>query len=177
MRIGSHFLCGRLIAASMAGVTDRPFRVLGRRPGVSCAVSEMLSSNPAVHDTRETPQRSNHAGEPEPCWIPVAGTDPKEMARAARADVDRGARIIDINKGCPAKKVCDRAAGSVLLPGDNPGMRMARKPVGWYLRKQPNVAKMWARVNRVATLPIRFSLFRAFFAAPQQSPLILNPAA
>jgi tRNA-dihydrouridine synthase B len=177
MRIGSHFLCGRLIAASMAGVTDRPFRVLCRRPDASCIVSKLLSSNPAARNTRKTPQRSNHVGEPEPCWIQVAGADPKEMARAARANVDLVGRIIDINKGCPAKKVCDGAAGSALLTGDNPGMRIARKPFGWYLRKQANVPQMWARVNRVATPPTRFSLFRAFFAAPRQSPLILNPAA
>lgn len=177
MRIGSHFLCSRLIAASMAGVTDRPFRVPCRRTGASCAVPEMLSSNSAVRDTRETPQRSNHAGEPEPCWIQVAGANRKEMARAARANVDRGARIIDTNKGCPAKKVCNRAAGSALLTGDNPGMRIARKPFGRYLRIQANVTQIWARVNRMVAPPTRGSLFRAFFAAPRQSPLILKPAA
>lgn len=115
MRVGSHFLYGRLIAAPMAGVMDRPFRALCRRLGAAFAVSEMVSSNPALRKTRKTRLRTNHAGEAAPRWVQIAGADPGEMAAAARDNVARGAQIIDINMGCPAKKVCNRAAGSALL--------------------------------------------------------------
>lgn len=115
MRIGSHSLSGRLIAAPMAGVTDRPFRTLCRRLGASVAVSEMVSSNPQLRSTDKSRRRLDHAGEREPRWIQIAGADPREMAEAARYNADAGAQIIDINMGCPAKKVCNRAAGSALL--------------------------------------------------------------
>lgn len=115
MRIGSHSLNGRLIAAPMAGVTDRPFRTLCRRLGASFAVSEMVSSNPRLRSTEKSRRRSDHAGESEPRWVQIAGSDPREMAEAARYNADAGAQIIDINMGCPAKKVCNRAAGSALL--------------------------------------------------------------
>ncbi len=115
MRIGSYSVSGRLIAAPMAGVTDRPFRTLCRRLGASFAVSEMVSSDPRLRSSEKTRRRLDHEGEREPRWVQIAGADPGEMAEAARYNADAGAQIIDINMGCPAKKVCNRAAGSALL--------------------------------------------------------------
>ncbi len=115
MRIGSFSLSGCLIAAPLAGVTDRPFRTLTRRLGAAFAVSEMVSSNPRLRNTEKSRRRTDHAGECEPRWVQIAGADPREMAEAARYNADQGAQIIDINMGCPAKKVCNRAAGSALL--------------------------------------------------------------
>ncbi len=119
MRIGSFSVSGRLIAAPMAGVTDRPFRTLCRRLGASFAVSEMMSSNPRLRSTEKSRQRIDHAGESEPRWVQIAGADPREMAEATRYNADAGAQIIDINMGCPAKKVCNRAAGSALLSDES----------------------------------------------------------
>ncbi|MCK8515483.1 tRNA dihydrouridine synthase DusB [Methylonatrum kenyense] len=99
----------------MAGVTDLPFRLLCRRLGAAMAVSEMLTANPELQDSRKTRLRAEHAGEPEPRSIQIAGADPAMLARAARHNVAHGAQIIDINMGCPAKKVCNRLAGSALL--------------------------------------------------------------
>jgi tRNA-dihydrouridine synthase B len=118
MRIGSFSVSGRLIAAPMAGITDRPFRSLCRRLGASFAVSEMVSSNPRLRSTDKSRLRIDHAGESEPRWVQIAGADPREMAEAARYSADAGAQIIDINMGCPAKKVCNRAAGSALLSNE-----------------------------------------------------------
>ncbi|MFZ4702013.1 MAG: tRNA dihydrouridine synthase DusB [Candidatus Methylumidiphilus sp.] len=115
MRIGNYQLYGRIILAPMAGVTDRPFRILCRRFGASLAVSEMISANPDLQSTRKTLLRSDHAGEPEPRIIQILGACPQLMAEAAKLNVGRGAQIIDINMGCPAKKVCNVAAGSALL--------------------------------------------------------------
>jgi tRNA-dihydrouridine synthase B len=115
MIIGNYQLEGCVILAPMAGVTDRPFRLLCRRYGASLAVSEMISSNPQLQSTQKTLLRRNHAGEPEPRSIQILGTSPQLMAEAARISVVGGAHIIDINMGCPAKKVCNVAAGSALL--------------------------------------------------------------
>jgi tRNA-dihydrouridine synthase B len=115
MRIGCVNLSNNLILAPMAGVTDRPFRRLCRRFGAGLAVSEMLSANPALYGSRKSRERGDHRGEPGPIAVQIAGADPQQMADAARFNVDRGAEIIDINMGCPAKKVCKRAAGSALL--------------------------------------------------------------
>ncbi len=115
MHIGPYRLDSRLILAPMAGVTDRPFRAICRSYGASLAVSEMVSSNPTLQDDRKTRLRCDHRGEPEPRAIQILGADPLHMAQAARLNVDRGAQIIDINMGCPAKKVCNVAAGSALL--------------------------------------------------------------
>jgi len=114
-RIGAIELENRLILAPMAGVTDRPFRSLCRRLGAGLAVSEMLSANPALRGSRKSSERADHAGEPGPIAVQIAGSDPTQMADAARYNVDQGAEIIDINMGCPAKKVCKVAAGSALL--------------------------------------------------------------
>jgi tRNA-dihydrouridine synthase B len=99
----------------MAGITDRPFRRLARRFGAALAVSEMVSSRPELRDSRKTRLRLDHAGEPGPISVQIAGADPVQLADAARFNVARGADIIDINMGCPAKKVCNVAAGSALL--------------------------------------------------------------
>lgn len=102
----------------MAGVTDRPFRQLCRELGAGLAVSEMITSNPALYKSRKTQLRLNHVGESSPIAIQIAGADPKMMADAARFNVDHGAQIIDINMGCPAKKVCNVQAGSALLKNE-----------------------------------------------------------
>ncbi|MDD5034017.1 MAG: tRNA dihydrouridine synthase DusB [Methylococcaceae bacterium] len=115
MRIGPYRLDGRLILAPMAGVTDRPFRLLCRRYGAALAVSEMVSANPRLQEGRKTLLRCDHEGENEPRSIQILGADPAQMAEAAKLNVSRGAQIIDINMGCPAKKVCNVAAGSALL--------------------------------------------------------------
>lgn len=99
----------------MAGVTDRPFRKLCRHFGAGLAVSEMITANPALKDTLKTQRRMDHAGEVAPISAQIAGADPRQLAEAARFNVNRGAQIIDINMGCPAKKVCNVAAGSALL--------------------------------------------------------------
>jgi len=115
MRLGPYSLKNNLIVAPMAGVTDRPFRQLCRRLGAGMAVSEMVSSNSLLWGSEKTLRRANHDGEPEPKSVQLAGADPAMMAEAARHNVDRGAQIIDINMGCPAKKVCNVLAGSALL--------------------------------------------------------------
>ncbi len=115
MRIGSYSLANALIVAPMAGVTDRPFRQLCRKLGASLAVSEMVASNWRLRDTPQSRRRRDHGGETEPRSVQIVGADPAEMADAARFNVDHGAQIIDINMGCPAKKVCNTHAGSALL--------------------------------------------------------------
>jgi len=115
MNIGPHFLANPLFVAPMAGVTDRPFRQLCRRLGAGYAVSEMISSRPDLWHTPKTTRRANHEGEPGPIAVQIAGTEPALMADAARYNIDRGAQIIDINMGCPAKKVCNKWAGSALM--------------------------------------------------------------
>lgn len=113
--VGGVRLDNRVLLAPMAGVTDRPFRTLCRRLGAGLAVSEMLTANPALRGTRKSIERADHAGEPGPIAVQIAGSDPVRMADAARCSVDGGAEIIDINMGCPAKQVCRLAAGSALL--------------------------------------------------------------
>ena len=115
MRIGSHLLKNRLVVAPMAGVTDRPFRQLCKKLGAGMAVSEMVTSNSLLYGSAKTARRANHDGEVDPISVQIAGADPAMMAEAARHNVERGAQIIDINMGCPAKKVCNVMAGSALL--------------------------------------------------------------
>jgi tRNA-dihydrouridine synthase B len=115
MRIGPHVLKNRLVVAPMAGVTDRPFRQLCKKLGAGMAVSEMVTSNSLLYGSAKTARRANHEGEVDPISVQIAGADPQMMADAARHNVDRGAQIIDINMGCPAKKVCNVMAGSALL--------------------------------------------------------------
>jgi tRNA-dihydrouridine synthase B len=115
MRIGAHALGNGLFVAPMAGITDRPFRRLARRFGAALAVSEMVSARPELRESRKTRLRLDHAGEPGPVSVQIAGADPQMLAHAARLNVAGGADIIDINMGCPAKKVCNVHAGSALL--------------------------------------------------------------
>ena len=118
MRIGSHTLPNNLFAAPMAGVTDRPFRQLVKRLGAGYAVSEMVASNTALYASEKSKKRMDHTGESAPIAVQIAGAEPAMMAEAARVNVDRGAQIIDINMGCPAKKVCNKWAGSALLTNE-----------------------------------------------------------
>ena len=115
MRIGTHTLKNRLVVAPMAGVTDRPFRQLCKKLGAGMAVSEMVTSNSLLYGSAKTQRRANHEGEVDPISVQIAGADPLLMAEAARYNVDHGAQIIDINMGCPAKKICNVMAGSALL--------------------------------------------------------------
>ncbi len=115
MQIGPLALENRLFVAPMAGVTDRPFRMLCRSLGAGYAVSEMVTSRKELWNTLKTSRRADHAGEPGPIAVQIAGTDAAMMAEAAHYNIDRGAQIIDINMGCPAKKVCNKWAGSALM--------------------------------------------------------------
>jgi len=115
VQIGNHILKNNLVVAPMAGVTDRPFRQLCKKMGAGLAVSEMVTSNSLLYGSEKTKRRANHAGEVDPISVQIAGADPKMMAEAAKHNVDNGAQIIDINMGCPAKKICNVMAGSALL--------------------------------------------------------------
>ena len=118
MKLGAHALPSAVFVAPMAGITDRPFRRLARRYGAALAVSEMVSARPELRESRKTQLRLDHRGEREPISVQIAGSDPAMLAAAARYNVERGAQIIDINMGCPAKKVCNVAAGSALLENE-----------------------------------------------------------
>jgi tRNA-dihydrouridine synthase B len=115
VKIGPHVLRSNIVLAPMAGVTDRPFRLLCRRFGAGLAASEMLTADARLWNTRKSRLRMDHTGEPSPRVVQIAGFDPMMMADAARRNMDAGAEIIDINMGCPAKKVCNRLAGSALM--------------------------------------------------------------
>jgi len=115
MNIGPYLLANPFFVAPMAGVTDRPFRQLCKKLGAGYAVSEMVTSRPDLWDTLKTSRRANHEGEPGPIAVQIAGTDALMMSEAAAYNIDRGAQIIDINMGCPAKKVCNKWAGSALM--------------------------------------------------------------
>jgi tRNA-dihydrouridine synthase B len=119
MRIGPYHLRNNLVVAPMAGVTDRPFRQLCKRMGAGMAVSEMVASNSLLWGSEKTRRRANHEGEVEPISVQIAGAEPQMLAEAARYNVDQGAQIIDINMGCPAKKVCNVMAGSALLKDES----------------------------------------------------------
>jgi len=118
MHIGSYNLKNNLIVAPMAGVTDRPFRQLCRELGAGMAVSEMVSSNSLLWGSEKTKRRANHDGETDPRSVQIAGAEAKMMAEAAKHNADNGAQLIDINMGCPAKKVCNVMAGSALLQNE-----------------------------------------------------------
>jgi len=115
LRIGPYQLPSEAVLAPMAGVTDRPFRILCRRLGAGLAASEMISADARLWNTSKSQRRRDHTGEPEPRVVQLAGADPAALAEAARANVALGAQIIDLNMGCPAKKVCGRLCGSALL--------------------------------------------------------------
>ena len=118
MHIGPYQLKNNLIVAPMAGVTDRPFRMLCKRMGAGMAVSEMVASNSLLYGSEKTKRRANHENEPGPVSVQIVGADAKMLALAAKYNVDHGAQIIDINMGCPAKKICNVMAGSALLQNE-----------------------------------------------------------
>jgi len=118
MRIGPYQLKNNLIVAPMAGVTDRPFRMLCKSLGAGMAVSEMVASNSLLYGSEKTIRRANHEGEVDPISVQIVGADPVMLAQAAKHNVDNGAQIIDINMGCPAKKICKVMAGSALMQNE-----------------------------------------------------------
>ena len=130
VRIGAYELVNNIFVAPMAGVTDRPFRQLCKRMGAGYAVSEMAASNPQLWHTDKSTRRMNHTGETAPIAVQIAGSDPAMLAHAAAFNVERGAQIIDINMGCPAKKVCSVAAGSALLRDEALVANILRAVVG-----------------------------------------------
>ncbi len=119
MKVGNHTLSSPVLLAPMAGITDRPFRQLCRQYGAGLAFSEMVSANPQLRQSRKSRLRLDYDGEHGLRAVQLVGTEPKQLADAARFNVDLGAQIIDINMGCPAKKVCSKAAGSALLKDEN----------------------------------------------------------
>src|SRR6187401_1359601 len=140
VKIGRIQLKNNLIVAPMAGVTDRPFRQLSKTMGAGMAVSEMVASNSLLWGSEKTIRRGNHEGEVEPKVIQIAGADPEMMADAARYNVDSGAHIIDINMGCPAKKICNVYAGSALL------------------KDEPLVARIVDAVVRAVNVPVTLKI-------------------
>ncbi len=130
MELGPYTLPNNLFVAPMAGVTDRPFRQLCRQLGAGLAVSEMISANAKLRHTLKTRRRMDHLGEVEPKSVQIAGAEPAVMADAARYNIDHGAQIIDINMGCPAKKVCKKSAGSALLEDERLVSRILDAVVG-----------------------------------------------
>jgi tRNA-dihydrouridine synthase B len=154
MNIGPHSLANNLFAAPMAGVTDRPFRMLCRALGAGYAVSEMVTSRKDLWNSLKTSRRANHDGEPGPIAVQIAGTDAPMMAEAAAYNIDRGAQIIDINMGCPAKKVCNKWAGSALMQDEPLALAIATAVVkACEPHGVPVTLKMrtgWSRGNRNA---------------------------
>lgn len=130
LSIGPHTLSGTVILAPMAGITDRPFRQLCRELGAALAISEMVTSRPELWQSKKTRLRLDHKNEPAPISVQIAGADPAALAEAARFNVDRGAHMIDINMGCPAKKVCNVQAGSALLKDEKLVARILAAVVG-----------------------------------------------
>src|SRR6476659_6543027 len=140
MRVGPHQLKNNLVVAPLAGVTDRPFRQLCKQMGAGMAVSEMVTSNSLLYGSEKTRRRANHEGEVDPISVQIAGADPKMMAEAAKYNVDNGAQIIDINMGCPAKKICNVMAGSALL------------------KDEPLVARILERVVSAVAVPVTLKI-------------------
>ena len=140
MQFAGYTLRNNLFVAPMAGVTDRPFRQLCKRMGAGLAVSEMVTSNSLLYGSAKTKRRANHEGEVQPVSVQIAGADPAMMAQAARYNVDQGAQIIDINMGCPAKKVCNVMAGSALL------------------QNEPLVERILDAVVRAAAVPVTLKI-------------------
>jgi len=140
MRIGPYLIDPPIGLAPMAGVTDKPFRLLCKRLGAGLATTEMTTSDPRLWMTRKSLKRMDHAGEPDPVSVQIAGYDPAMLAEAARYNADQGAQIIDINMGCPAKKVCNVYAGSALL------------------QDEPLVARILAAVVAAVDIPVTLKI-------------------
>ncbi|HRQ59117.1 MAG TPA: tRNA dihydrouridine synthase DusB [Azoarcus taiwanensis] len=152
MQFAGFTLRNNLFVAPMAGVTDRPFRQLCKKMGAGVAVSEMVTSNSLLYGSAKTQRRANHDGEVDPISVQIAGADPAMMAEAARYNADRGAQIIDINMGCPAKKVCNVMAGSALMQ-DEPLVTRILEAVVTAVPNTPVTLKFrtgWNRENRNA---------------------------
>ena len=163
MNIGPHVLANNLFVAPMAGVTDRPFRQLCRKLGAGYAVSEMVTSRRDLWNSLKTSRRADHAGEPGPIAVQIAGTDAAMMADAAVYNIERGAQIIDINMGCPAKKVCTKWAGSALMQDEPLALSIVEAVVAACVpHGVPVTLKMrtgWCRSHRNAVVLAR--LFEA----------------
>ncbi|HEX9179870.1 MAG TPA: tRNA-dihydrouridine synthase, partial [Burkholderiales bacterium] len=158
MRIGPHQLRNNLIVAPMAGVTDRPFRQLCKNMGAGMAVSEMVASNSLLWGSEKTKRRANHEGEVDPISVQIVGADPTMLAEAARYNVGQGAQIIDVNMGCPAKKICNVMAGSALLQDEPLVTRILEAVVGAV--EVPVTLKIrtgWDRNNRNAVRVARIA--------------------
>lgn len=158
VNIGPYTLPNSLVVAPMAGVTDRPFRQLCRRMGAGLAVSEMVIADSSLWHTRKSRLRLDHTGEPDPRSVQIAGGDPDMLANAARMNAEHGAQIIDINMGCPAKKVCNKAAGSALMRDETLVRDILHAVVGAV--DVPVTLKMrtgWDRDNRNAVIIARMA--------------------
>ena len=158
MQIGPHLIEPRVVLAPMAGVTDKPFRQLCKRMGAGLAVSEMTISDPRFWNTAKSRHRMDHEGEPDPVSVQIAGTDPGLLADAARHNVDHGAQIIDINMGCPAKKVCNVWAGSALM------------------RDERLVAQILAAVVDAVAVPVTLKIRTGWDAEHRNAPTIARIA-
>jgi tRNA-dihydrouridine synthase B len=159
MNIGPYVLANNLFAAPMAGVTDRPFRALCKKLGAGYAVSEMVTSRRDLWDSLKTSRRANHDGEQAPIAVQIAGTEAQMMADAAAYNIDRGAQIIDINMGCPAKKVCNKWAGSALMQDETLALQIVEAVVAACApRGVPVTLKMrtgWSQQHKNALLIAR----------------------
>lgn len=140
LKIGPYQIEHPIILAPMAGVTDRPFRQLCKNLGAGLAVSEMVGANSLLHGSEKTKRRANHEGETRPCSVQIVGANPDMMAQAAHYNEDMGAEIIDINMGCPAKKVCNTLSGSALL------------------RDEPLVSKILEAVVKAVKIPVTLKI-------------------
>jgi tRNA-dihydrouridine synthase B len=158
MQIGPYRIEPNLVLAPMAGVTDKPFRMLCKRLGAGLCVSEMTTSDPRFWRTSKSVHRMDHAGEPAPISVQIAGTDPAVLAEAARWNVAHGAQIIDINMGCPAKKVCNVWAGSALM------------------RDEALVARILAAVVGAADVPVTLKIRTGWDAEHRNAPNIARIA-
>ncbi|MET1025349.1 MAG: tRNA dihydrouridine synthase DusB [Pseudoxanthomonas sp.] len=158
MRIGPHTIDPPLILAPMAGVTDKPFRQLCKQLGAGLAVSEMTTSDPRFWKTDKSLRRMDHEGEPAPVSVQIAGTEPQQLADAARFNVDHGAQIIDINMGCPAKKVCNAWAGSALM------------------RDEALVARIVQAVVKAVDVPVTLKIRTGWDAEHRNAPVIARIA-
>ncbi len=158
MQIGPHRIEPRVVLAPMAGVTDKPFRQLCKRMGAGLAVSEMTISDPRFWHTAKSSHRMDHAGEPDPIGVQIAGTEPRQLAEAARYNVDHGAQIIDINMGCPAKKVCSVWAGSALM------------------RDEALVARVLTAVVEAVDVPVTLKIRTGWDAHNRNAPAIAHIA-
>ena len=158
LEIGPFRLASRALLSPMAGVTDRPFRALCRRFGAALAASEMLSSDVRLWSTAKSRRRLDHDGEPRPRVVQLAGVEPATMAEAARRCVDAGADIVDVNMGCPAKKVCNRLAGSALL------------------RDEPLVARILESIVRAVDAPVTLKTRTGWDPANRNGPRIARIA-